>query len=51
MECVANYESRKNVYMWLLKTFKVQQIISTALPKVFEMHKHNGYKTQNKNGN
>jgi hypothetical protein len=49
MECVADYESQKNEYMWLLKTFKVQQIISTTLPKIFEMHKHNGYKTQKKN--
>ncbi len=48
MECVADYESQKNVYMWLLKTFKMQQIISTTLPKVFEMHKHNGYKLHKK---
>jgi hypothetical protein len=43
------YESWKNVYMWLLKSFRVQHIISTSLQNVFEMHKHNGYKTQNKN--
>jgi hypothetical protein len=48
MECATDYESLNNVYMWLLRTFKVQQIISTTLPKAFEMHKHNGYKTQTK---
>ncbi len=26
----------------------MQQIVSIALPKVFEMHKHNGYETQTK---
>ncbi len=51
MECVADYESQKNVYMWLLKTFKMQQIISTTLPKVFEKQKHNGYKAPKKIGN
>jgi hypothetical protein len=35
--------------MWLLKTFKAQQITSISLPKVFEMPKHNGYMTQMKN--
>jgi len=45
MKCVVDYESWKTVYMWLLRTFKMQRIISTALPKVFEMHRHNGYET------
>jgi hypothetical protein len=49
MECATNYESQKNVYMRVLRTFRAQQIISIALPKVFEMHKHNGYETQMKN--
>jgi hypothetical protein len=33
------------------KEFAVNQqgIISTTLPKVFEMHNHNGYETQTKN--
>jgi hypothetical protein len=35
--------------MWVIRTFKVQRIISMALPKVFEMHKYNGYETQMKN--
>jgi hypothetical protein len=37
------------MYLWVLKTFRVQRIISTTLPKVFEMHKHNGYETKMKN--
>jgi hypothetical protein len=48
MECVVDYESKKNMYMLILKNFKMQWIIST-LPKLFEMHKHSGYETQMKN--
>jgi len=39
----------ENMCMWLLRTFRVQRIISTTLPKIFEMYKHNGYETQTKN--
>jgi hypothetical protein len=35
--------------MWVLRTFRVRRIISAALSKKIEMHKHNGYKTQMKN--
>jgi hypothetical protein len=45
MECVADYESQKTMHIWVLRTFRAQQIISTTLLKVFEMHKHNGYET------
>jgi hypothetical protein len=33
MECAIDYEGWKNVYMWLLKKFRVQRIISTIMLK------------------
>jgi hypothetical protein len=50
MECAADYEGLKTMYIWVLRTFRAQKIISTTLLKVFEIHKHNGYETQTKIG-
>jgi hypothetical protein len=46
--CYILWKFRK-MYMWVLRTFRVRRIISAALSKKIEMHKHNGYKTQMKN--